>query len=339
MRALSCIALLGLVLAVSAAELKPHKATVYTVGRDAPFEVFIVSEDFDKLVYSQDDGGRQRGEFKQKQIASIEYAGVTDGRWYTGRGKMNGGDLPAAIENFAKVSTGGATEYDRIQGFLSLLQAYAAAGKVTEAAAAADAMAEAFPRSAQLLDVLEKKAQVLLKAKKLDEADAAYADLAKRDLGPMSDRAKAIAIGGKATVQGLKGDHAGAATTADAGLKELNRDKQEQAYASLAIIGVREKLASGDVAGASALAGDILYLGDSAAVQAEAHLVVAESKAETDKAAAFDHAVIAYLRAGDAPELQAKARSVARKLGKALSDDESLPKADRLAYKTYTQKL
>lgn len=338
MRTLICLGVM-LCAGIGAAEgLRPHEATVFEYGRPDSLEVYVVTETVDALVYSQDSGGTQRGRFSHDRIERTEYGPVSHPAYYQARSDIE--DQPGeAAAGFQKVATEGKSEWDRINGYLGMIEAWGKAGEPKRAAAAADRMAETFPRSVYLLRALRRKTEILVAADLLAEAAAAYAAIGERDFGSMQPQADALAVGGKARVAGLRGDHAAAVAIVDGGLAALDRAEQPQAYADLAIIGIREHLALDDLAAAETLAAQIRYLGEDAAIQAEAHLVLARAKQESDREAAFDHAVIAAVRAPSDSAVAIQARSLARRLGTGLSDDESLPIEYRRDYKSYLKKL
>lgn len=342
MRIVIACTLLCLGLGLSAAD-SPHPAKIYMEGRTQSIEGFVIHDQVDRLVYSQDVRAEQRGELRQAQVLKIEYGPVTVREWFTAQSRMASGSAAGAAEAaklYAQVVDKARSEYDQVQGYLGQISAHGLAGEAAKAAAAADAFAQALPRSRFLLQALASKGEILLAAKDLAAAEAAFADLAARDLGPMTAEAKAIASAGRAKVLIAKGDAAGAASAVRSALQAMKREDQPNAYAALGIVGVRALLAAEDAAGALALAQQLLFLGSDPAPQAEAHLVVARAKTESEPVAAFDHAVIATLRGrGEAPDIAAEAASLARTLGKQLSEDESLSDAERLAYKEYAREL
>lgn len=313
---------------------RPHEATLSLEGRD-PQPVFIIHDYRDKVHYSQDEEGQQKASFPQDKVTDIDYGPVQNRDYFTAVGKVNQGKPKEAIPLFAEVIAKARTEYDQVQGYLGLITANGNAKDPAGALKAAEDFAAAIPESRFLPQALERAAEIQLAAGEYAAAEAAFAKL--KTMGPIG-AAKAAA--GAARVLLDKGDPAGAAKVVDAALGSLNRDKQPDAYAALGIVGVRAKLKAGDAAGAATLAEQLQFLGSDPAPQAEAHLVLAETLAETDAVAAFDHAAIAALRAREvAPKVQGAAASLGRKLGKQLSTDESLSDEDRLAYKEYASKL
>jgi len=313
---------------------RPHEATISLEGRE-PQAVYIIHDNRDKLHYSQDEQGQQRASFPQDKVSSIEYGIEQDRNIHSGRGKLNQGKPGEAVPLFEKAITGADTEYDQVQAYLGLIQAHGAAKDAAAALATAQAFAAALPESRFLAQGLDMAAEIQLAAKEFAGAETVFALL--DDLGP-EGAAKAAA--GAARVLLAKGDAAAAAAAVDRALSQLKRDQKPDAYAALGIVGVRAKLTAEDQTGAATLADQIKFLGTDPAPQAEAHLVLAESLAESDAVAAFDHAAIAALRAREvAPKIQAEAAALGRKLGKQLSADESLSDEDRLAYKEYASKL
>ena len=337
MRCLSLIAVLVLTVALAAAD-RPHQATITLVAGD-PLSGFILSETIDGIDYSQDEQGQQRIQLKWDKVIAIAYEPIALRDYFAGKGAENRGAFADAAAAYAKAVQAGSTQHEKAEAYKALVRMQVKAGQPAAALASAKEMAKAMPRHRELLATMVMAADALLNAGDSQAAAAAYDSIASLDLGSMQAQAEALATAGKARVMAAEGDHAGAAAAIDKALSKLKPASEPEAYANLAIVAIRAKQQTNDASGAQALAQQIQFIGD-AAIQGEAHLVLAKVNQSSAPLVAYDHAVIAALRAAQgAPQIAAEAAALARSLADSLATDDSLTEDQRLALKAYARQL
>lgn len=340
----------------AAGEWKPAKARM-TRSSGEVLEVFVIQELMESVRYSTDPDGKQVATSRRKEISRVEYdeRAVDSIQFFKGQGLMNR-TPPAyaeAVATFTEAADKAKFEWLSLRASQLIAECQFRQNAIDAAVAALDKASAAFPAhpwmvegSGGLNGVLVRKGEVLLAAKKLDAAQAAFQVLVTKasDFGKADPRYQAAAsaqgLYGLGQVAEAQGKYDVMATHLGTSFKALSIDADPQLYGrtGLKLAYALEKSGKGKTEALPLLTA-LRYQPVSGEVQGQAFLNVARLLVESGQILpALDNAILAAVVPETTVSMEAK------KLARSIYDEKikgnaQIPDADKAEYLDYVNKL
>ncbi len=299
-------------------------------------DAFVTTESVDGIEFTVDDAKSQNHLTLKYHTYEVDYKDSGSVEYMRAKLAEEAGTFDKSYEGYAKAASSAKYQWVKEDSLVRAASAALQAKKFDEALACVATLEKDSPRSVHLDRALSVRGQA-----QIAKGDAAAAAKTFTSLSAMAkDWGESAALWGaqgQASLLAANKQYAEAVDVLNKLISRIDANKAKDAYVGLMLDLAENQRAAGKPDDAATSLRAVLYREVDGALQARAHLALAQLLATkpdaTSLAAAFDQAVMATVIKGAEPMVLAAAKTLGLNVADKLAKDPTVSAADKAEYK------